>query len=68
MTFLKLIDTAPALLNSINQPPGICDGAAAVMIASEEAVKEHNLTPLARWVEKLFCHRTFHGLRQRSAF
>jgi len=29
---------------------GICDGAAAVMIASEEAVKEHNLTPLARIV------------------
>ena len=28
--------------------PGICDGAAAVMVASEEAVKEHNLTPLAR--------------------
>ena len=26
----------------------ICDGAAAVMIASERAVKEHNLTPLAR--------------------
>merc|ERR1711923_90413 len=29
---------------------GICDGAAAVMIASEEAVKEHDLTPLARIV------------------
>merc|ERR1712203_1049342 len=29
---------------------GICDGAAAVMVASEEAVKEHNLTPLARIV------------------
>ncbi len=26
----------------------ICDGAAAVMIASEEAVRKHNLTPLAR--------------------
>jgi len=26
----------------------ICDGAAAVMIASEQAVKDHNLTPLAR--------------------
>lgn len=26
----------------------ICDGAAAVMIASEAAVREHNLTPLAR--------------------
>jgi len=29
---------------------GICDGAAAVMIASEEAVKELGLTPLARIV------------------
>jgi len=29
---------------------GICDGASAVMVASEEAVKEHNLTPLARIV------------------
>ncbi|XP_013410677.1 3-ketoacyl-CoA thiolase, mitochondrial [Lingula anatina] len=27
---------------------GICDGAAAVVLASEEAVKTHNLTPLAR--------------------
>ena len=68
MTFLKLCDPAPALLNSINQQPGICDGAAAVMIASEEAVKEHNLTPLARWVEKLFSHRTSHGLCQPPAF
>lgn len=29
---------------------GICDGAAAVVLASEEAVKEYNLTPLARLV------------------
>ncbi|KAG7263940.1 hypothetical protein CRUP_029280 [Coryphaenoides rupestris] len=29
---------------------GVCDGAAAVVIASEEAVKEHKLTPLARIV------------------
>ena len=29
---------------------GICDGAAAVIIASEEAVAKHNLTPLARIV------------------
>jgi len=27
---------------------GICDGAGAVIIASEAAVKEYNLTPLAR--------------------
>lgn len=29
---------------------GICDGAAAVLLASEEAVKESNLQPLARLV------------------
>uniref|UniRef100_A0A0K8TLC7 Putative 3-ketoacyl-coa thiolase mitochondrial-like isoform x2 n=1 Tax=Tabanus bromius TaxID=304241 RepID=A0A0K8TLC7_TABBR len=29
---------------------GICDGAAAVVVASEEAVKEHDLKPLARLV------------------
>ncbi len=29
---------------------GICDGAAAVVIASEEAVSKNNLTPLARIV------------------
>lgn len=27
---------------------GICDGAGAIILASEEAVKEHNLKPLAR--------------------
>jgi 3-oxo-5,6-didehydrosuberyl-CoA/3-oxoadipyl-CoA thiolase len=29
---------------------GINDGAAAMVVASEEAVKEHNLTPIARYV------------------
>lgn len=29
---------------------GICDGAGAVLLASEEAVKEDNLKPLARLV------------------
>ena len=29
---------------------GICDGAAALVLASEEAVKVNNLTPLARLV------------------
>ena len=29
---------------------GICDGAAAVIVASEEAVAKHGLTPLARIV------------------
>lgn len=29
---------------------GICDGAAALLVASEEACKKHNLTPLARIV------------------
>ncbi len=30
---------------------GICDGGAALVLASEEAVKRHNLTPLARLVQ-----------------
>ncbi|XP_046579294.1 3-ketoacyl-CoA thiolase, mitochondrial-like [Haliotis rubra] len=29
---------------------GVCDGAAALILASEAAVKQHNLTPLARLV------------------
>ncbi|KAK9703487.1 Thiolase, C-terminal domain [Popillia japonica] len=29
---------------------GICDGAGAILLANEDAVKEHNLTPLARVV------------------
>lgn len=29
---------------------GICDGAGSIILASEQAVKEHNLTPLARLV------------------
>lgn len=29
---------------------GICDGAGSIIVASEEAVKRHNLTPLARIV------------------
>jgi len=29
---------------------GVCDGAGAVIVASEEAVKKHNLKPLARLV------------------
>ena len=27
---------------------GVCDGAAALVLASEEALKKYNLTPLAR--------------------
>lgn len=29
---------------------GICDGAGSIIVASEQAVKEHNLTPLCRLV------------------
>ena len=29
---------------------GICDGAGTIILASEEAVQTHNLTPLARMV------------------
>ncbi|XP_070566230.1 3-ketoacyl-CoA thiolase, mitochondrial-like [Ptychodera flava] len=37
-------------LVSAGNASGICDGAAAVILASESAVKKHNLTPLARVV------------------
>ena len=30
---------------------GICDGASAVILASEEACSKHDLTPLARLVD-----------------
>lgn len=35
---------------SAGNASGICDGAASLLIASEEACKEHNLTPLAKVV------------------
>ncbi|XP_078276263.1 LOW QUALITY PROTEIN: 3-ketoacyl-CoA thiolase, mitochondrial-like [Rhinoraja longicauda] len=34
---------------------GVCDGAAAVILASEEAVQKHKLTPLARIVAHHVC-------------
>lgn len=34
----------------VNPLQGVCDGAATVIVASEEAVKAYNLTPLARLV------------------
>ena len=37
-------------LNSSYLCQGICDGAASLVLASEKAVKEHDLTPLARLV------------------
>lgn len=36
---------------SAGNASGICDGAGALIIASGEAVKKHNLTPLARLVQ-----------------
>lgn len=37
-------------LVSAGSASGICDGASAILLASEEAVKEYNLQPLARLV------------------
>lgn len=34
---------------------GVCDGAGAVVIADEEAVKKHHLTPLARLISWHVC-------------
>lgn len=36
--------------NSVFVLQGVSDGAAAVVVASEDALKEHKLTPLARIV------------------
>lgn len=38
------------MTNWVFDPQGVSDGAAAVIVASEDAVKEHKLTPLARIV------------------
>jgi acetyl-CoA acyltransferase 2 len=38
------------ILNMMSPPQGVSDGAAALVIASEDALKEHKLTPLARIV------------------
>ena len=41
----------PFIASDVDSPAqGICDGAAAVILASEEAISKHNLTPLARVV------------------
>lgn len=39
-----------SMLSLIFLNQGICDGAGAVILASEEALKKHSLTPLARLV------------------
>lgn len=43
---------------------GICDGAGTVIVASEQAVKEHNLTPLCRLVSyaAVGCDPTIMGI------
>jgi len=43
---------------------GICDGAGTIVLASEEAVKRHNLTPLARLVSHAVtgCDPTIMGI------
>lgn len=38
------------ITHSLFDPQGVSDGAAAVVVASEDALKEHKLTPLARIV------------------
>lgn len=48
---------------------GICDGAGSIILASEEAVKEHNLKPLARLVSYGItgCDPTIMGIGPVSA-
>ena len=45
------IEALGYLLPCLMYPQGICDGAGAVIIANEEAVKAHSLNPLARVVD-----------------
>lgn len=54
-TTLELLAKLPTVFKkggvvTAGQSSGICDGASAVVLASEEAVKAHNLKPLARLV------------------
>jgi len=42
-------------LVSAGNASGICDGGAALILASEEAVAKHSLTPLARIVSHSYC-------------
>jgi len=42
-------------LVSAGNASGICDGAAALIVASEEAMSANNLTPLARIVSTAYC-------------
>lgn len=51
--FLNVDIRQHALFHSgqtVFDPQGVSDGAAAVVVASEDALKEHKLTPLARIV------------------
>jgi acetyl-CoA acyltransferase 2 len=43
---------------------GICDGAASLIVAGEEAVKSNNLKPLARVVDWFYvgCEPTIMGI------
>lgn len=47
---LWLCSTFSYKANTLPDVQGVSDGAAALVIASEDAVKEHKLTPLARLV------------------
>jgi acetyl-CoA acyltransferase 2 len=51
VSFLHPVDSLPACLPDVRlQFQGICDGAGAVILASEKAVNELGLKPLARLV------------------
>jgi len=51
-------------LVSAGNASGVCDGAASLVVASEEAVKKHHLTPLARIVgwNTVGCEPTIMGI------
>lgn len=54
-TTIETLNKLPSLFKkdgtvTAGNASGICDGAGAILLASEEAVKKHNLKPLARLV------------------
>eukprot|EP00547_Thalassionema_nitzschioides_P014096 CAMPEP_0194244882 /NCGR_PEP_ID=MMETSP0158-20130606/12186_1 /TAXON_ID=33649 /ORGANISM="Thalassionema nitzschioides, Strain L26-B" /LENGTH=376 /DNA_ID=CAMNT_0038980479 /DNA_START=70 /DNA_END=1197 /DNA_ORIENTATION=+ len=64
---LEKLSTLPPVFGGVvtaANASGICDGAGTIVLASEEAVKEHNLTPLARLVSHAVtgCDPTIMGI------
>ncbi|KAJ3029092.1 3-ketoacyl-CoA thiolase, mitochondrial [Rhizophlyctis rosea] len=53
--FLDLNITTADVFWTVSNASGIADGAASLVVASEEAVKQYNIKPLARLVSWFYC-------------